>query len=190
MRCARFCCGAGRCPIVRGAPWLSALPPRFAAMLRILPRLGEVAIRILQHRVLIAMAKLLLHPDVSGGRMIFGFRCTLACILIDRIVRHDCTSRTHQEQITDRTLVGITSESTLSLELAPRNSYKWGGLQENKGMKKLLLAVILCVFCCGVAWATPKASVVRVSSHHRGRHHHAHRAGKHHTPKHRHHRTV
>ena len=46
------------------------------------PGFREVRVRILQHRILIAMPELLLQANVSGSLVIFGFRGALRGILI------------------------------------------------------------------------------------------------------------
>ncbi len=51
-------------------------------MFRILTRLRKIGIRILQHRILIAMPQLFLHPNISGNRVIFDFNGPLGDILI------------------------------------------------------------------------------------------------------------
>jgi hypothetical protein len=57
-------------------------------------------------------------------------------------------------------------------------------------MKRFLSLLMMCLLACTFAWATPawaaagKASLIRIkATHPRPVHHHAHKAGKHHTPK-------
>ena len=47
-------------------------------MLGVQPRLGEVGVGVLQHGVLVAMAKLLLESNVSRRFVVFGFECAFA----------------------------------------------------------------------------------------------------------------
>jgi len=51
-------------------------------MFRILPGLRKIGIGILQHRILIAMPQLFLHPNIPGSRVLFAFHGTLGAILI------------------------------------------------------------------------------------------------------------
>ena len=60
-------------------------------MLRILSRLREIRICILQHRILIAMAQLSLQTNVALALMIFRFDCALCQILIGFVLWHEST---------------------------------------------------------------------------------------------------
>jgi hypothetical protein len=57
-----------------------------------LPRLGEIGIRIFQHRFLVAMPKLILQSGVPRRLVIVGFYDTFRRILVGSAVWHDSTS--------------------------------------------------------------------------------------------------
>ena len=71
---------------------LRAFESWFPAVLRVLPRLREVGIRVFQHRVLIPVSELTLQSYVSWRLMVFRFNGTLRRILIRTVLRHDFTS--------------------------------------------------------------------------------------------------
>ena len=58
-------------------------------MFGVLPGLGEIRIRLFQHRVLIAMPELFLQTDVSGNLVILGLSGAFGCILVDYLMGHD-----------------------------------------------------------------------------------------------------
>ena len=53
-------------------------------MFGILPGFGKIGVRILQHRVLIAMPKLFLQANIPRILVILSFRGALRCVLIGR----------------------------------------------------------------------------------------------------------
>jgi hypothetical protein len=57
-------------------------------MLWILPRFGKIGVGILQHRVLIAVPKLLLQAEIAITGMLLSLGSTLRRILIARVVWH------------------------------------------------------------------------------------------------------
>ena len=61
-------------------------------MFRILAGFREIRIGTLQHRILIPMSKLLLHPDVPRDLVIFRFGRTFRSILVHAILSHESTS--------------------------------------------------------------------------------------------------
>ncbi|MFZ0806978.1 MAG: hypothetical protein WAN03_12370 [Candidatus Sulfotelmatobacter sp.] len=54
-------------------------------------------------------------------------------------------------------------------------------------MKRILAILILAAFSAVSAFALPQATLTRVKVKHHVTHHKAHKAGKHHAPKHHHH---
>jgi len=61
-------------------------------MFRILPGLGKIRIRVLQHGILIAMPELLLQSNIPCNLVIFGFRGALRRVLIVSAIWHEETS--------------------------------------------------------------------------------------------------
>ncbi len=61
-------------------------------MFWILPGLGKIRIRVLQHGILIAMPELFLQSNIPRNLVILGFRGALRCVLIVRAIWHDETS--------------------------------------------------------------------------------------------------
>jgi hypothetical protein len=61
-------------------------------MFGILPGLGKIRVRILQHRILIAMPKLFLQSDIPRRFVVLSFGGALRSVLID-FMCHDETSR-------------------------------------------------------------------------------------------------
>ena len=84
----RFCETWEAAPRARGSG-LRALPLRFPGVLRIFSGLRKIRVRILQHRVLIAVPELLLHPNIPGNIVVFGLNRTLRRILVEMILWHD-----------------------------------------------------------------------------------------------------
>ena len=74
------------------APVLRSLLFRFAAVFGALPRFRKIGVGILQHGVLVAMTKLILHSHVPRILVILSFRGALRRILIARVMCHDSTS--------------------------------------------------------------------------------------------------
>jgi hypothetical protein len=58
---------------------------RFAAVFRTLPRLRKVGVGILQHRILVAMAELVLQTRIAG-RIMIGFRGAFGRILVGLVL--------------------------------------------------------------------------------------------------------
>jgi hypothetical protein len=61
-------------------------------MLWILPGLGKIGVRILQHRVLVSMPELFLEADIAWDLVILSLRGPLRCVLIVGAIDHDSTS--------------------------------------------------------------------------------------------------
>jgi len=61
-------------------------------MFGVLPGLREIRVRVLQHRVLIAMTKLFLQSDIPRHLVVLSFGGALRSVLID-FMWHDETSR-------------------------------------------------------------------------------------------------
>jgi hypothetical protein len=71
---------------------------RLAAMFWILPRFGKIGVRILQHRILIAMPKLFLEANIARDFMVLGFRGPFRRILIVGAVFHESTSDNNSDE--------------------------------------------------------------------------------------------
>jgi len=67
-------------------------------MFWILPRFGKIGVRILQHRVLIAMPKLFLEANIARDFMVLGFRGPFRRILIVGAVFHESTSDNNSDE--------------------------------------------------------------------------------------------
>ena len=61
-------------------------------MLRVLAGLGKIGVRVLQHRILIAMPQLFLQANVSCNLMILRLDRAFRQILVNFFLRHICTS--------------------------------------------------------------------------------------------------
>ena len=99
---------------------LRALLLPLPAVLRIQSGLGKVGIRIFEQRVLIAVPKLSLQPDISVRAVVFRFTGAFFCILIDFIFSHDfCLAAQEGERTATNTVLsphfiaGVLSEKPL-----------------------------------------------------------------------------